>query len=163
MCIRDRRGACAHADLLSCCGIGHTRWATHGGVTDGNAHPHRVGKVSLIHNGIIENYHDLVGRFNLQDQLHSDTDTEVAAAVINHFYQGDPFQALKHAISQFIGSFAFCVLFDDQPGKIFAVRNVSPMVAAHCEEGSFIASDLTALIAYSDQYFICLLYISRCV
>lgn len=148
------RGACAHADLLSCCGIGHTRWATHGGVTDGNAHPHRVGKVSLIHNGIIENYHDLVGRFNLQDQLHSDTDTEVAAAVINHFYQGDPFQALKHAISQFIGSFAFCVLFDDQPGKIFAVRNVSPMVAAHCEEGSFIASDLTALIAYSDQYFI---------
>ena len=136
----------------STCGIGHTRWATHGGVTNANAHPHKVGQIALIHNGIIENYHELVNKFDLADQLISDT--EVAAALINKLYNGDPKEALRKAVAEIEGSFAFCVLFKDHPGEIYAIRNVSPMVATHCEEGSFIASDLTAFIKYNKRYFI---------
>lgn len=141
-------------DSSSTCGIGHTRWATHGGVTDANAHPHVVGRVALIHNGIIENYHDLIEKFNLYDMIQSETDTEVAAAVIDHFYKGDPYYAIRQAMKHMVGSFAFCILFEDIPDKIFAIRNVSPMVAAHFEDGSMIASDLTAIIQYTQQYFI---------
>lgn len=141
-------------DTASTCGIGHTRWATHGGVTDVNAHPHVVGRVALIHNGIIENYHDLVEKFNLYNVIRSETDTEVAAAVINHFYKGDPYYAIRQAMKHMVGSFAFCILFEDVPDKIFAIRNVSPMVAAHFKDGSIVASDLTAIIQYTQQYFI---------
>lgn len=148
--------ACASLPLSSSCGIGHTRWATHGGVTDTNAHPHRIGKVSLIHNGIIENYKELIEKFHLHEYLQSETDTEVAAAVFNQIYQEhpEPADAIRLAVKEFIGSFAFCILFDDYPETIFAVRNVSPMVATCCEAGSFIASDLTALLKFSKEYFI---------
>ena len=135
-------------------GIGHTRWATHGGVTNANAHPHKVGQVALIHNGIIENYHDLATKYALTDELISETDTEVAAALINKLYEGDPKEALRKAVAEIEGSFAFCVLFKDHPGEIYAVRNVSPMVATYCDDGAFIASDLTAFIAYNKRYFI---------
>lgn len=136
------------------CGIGHTRWATHGGVTEENAHPHRVGAVTLIHNGIIENYQDLTREYALQDVLKSETDTEVVAALLDQFYEGDPEKAIRKTVSLLKGSFALCILFDDKPGKIYAVRNVSPMVAAHFEKGSIIASDLTALIRYTKTYFV---------
>ena len=138
----------------STCGIGHTRWATHGGVTNANAHPHKVGNVALIHNGIIENYHEIVNKYDLADSLISETDTEVAAALINKLYDGDPKATIKKAVAELQGSFAFCIMFKDQPGKIFAVRNVSPMVATYCDDGAFIASDLTAFIKYSKRYFI---------
>lgn len=138
----------------STCGIGHTRWATHGGVTNANAHPHKVGNVALIHNGIIENYHEIVNKFDLADALISETDTEVAAALINKLYDGDPKATIKKVVAELQGSFAFCIMFKDQPGKIFAVRNVSPMVATYCDDGAFIASDLTAFIKYSKRYFI---------
>ena len=138
----------------STCGIGHTRWATHGGVTNANAHPHKVGNVALIHNGIIENYHEIVNKFDLADSLISETDTEVAAALINKLYDGDPKATIKKVVAELQGSFAFCIMFKDQPGKIFAVRNVSPMVATYCDDGAFIASDLTAFIKYSKRYFI---------
>ena len=141
-------------DNNSTCGIGHTRWATHGGVTNANAHPHKVGNVALIHNGIIENYHEIVNKFDLADSLVSETDTEVVAALINKLYDGDPKGTLKKAVKEITGSFAFCVMFKDQPGKIFAIRNVSPMVATYCDDGAFIASDLTAFIKYSKRYFI---------
>ena len=118
-------------DNNSTCGIGHTRWATHGGVTNANAHPHKVGNVALIHNGIIENYHEIVNKFDLADSLVSETDTEVAAALINKLYDGDPKATLKKAVKEITGSFAFCVMFKDQPVKIFAIRNVSPMVATY--------------------------------
>lgn len=151
--VKDLRAICDDENN-STCGIGHTRWATHGGVTNANAHPHKVGQIALIHNGIIENYHELVNKFDLADQLISETDTEVAAALINKLYNGDPKEALRKAVAEIEGSFAFCVLFKDHPGEIYAIRNVSPMVATHCEEGSFIASDLTAFIKYNKRYFI---------
>lgn len=151
--VADLRAICDD-DNNSTCGIGHTRWATHGGVTNANAHPHKVGNVALIHNGIIENYHELVETYDLQSQLISETDTEVAAALFNKLYDGDPEATIKKAVKLFCGSFAFCIMFKDHPGKIYAVRNVSPMVATYCKEGSFIASDLTAFIAYSKRYFI---------
>ena len=138
----------------STCGIGHTRWATHGGVTNQNAHPHKVGNVALIHNGIIENYHEIVKKYNLQKDLVSETDTEVAAALLNKMYTGNPIEAIRKTVNILVGSFAFCILFKDQPGKIFAVRNVSPMVATFCNDGAFIASDLTAFITASKRYFI---------
>lgn len=151
--VKDLRAICDDENN-STCGIGHTRWATHGGVTNANAHPHKVGQIALIHNGIIENYHELVNKFDLADQLISETDTEVAAALINKLYNGDPKETLRKAVAEIEGSFAFCVLFKDHPGEIYAIRNVSPMVATHCEEGSFIASDLTAFIKYNKRYFI---------
>lgn len=151
--VKDLRAICDDENN-STCGIGHTRWATHGGVTNANAHPHKVGQVALLHNGIIENYHELVTKYDLGDQLLSETDTEVAAALINKLYNGDPKEALRKAVAEIVGSFPFCVLFKDHPGEIYAVRNVSPMVATHCEDGSFIASDLTAFITYTKRYFI---------
>ena len=151
--VKDLRAICDD-DNNATCGIGHTRWATHGGVTNANAHPHKVGKVALIHNGIIENYHEIVTKYELSDQLISETDTEVAAALINKLYDGDPKEALRRAVAEIEGSFALCVLFQDHPGKIYAVRNVSPMVATYCSDGAFIASDLTAFISYNKQYFI---------
>lgn len=135
-------------------GIGHTRWATHGGVTDVNAHPHRAGKVVLIHNGIIENYHALTERFHLKDQLVSQTDSEVAAQTLNALYKGDPLAAIRSLIELLDGSYSFCIMFEDQPGAIYAIRNISPLVAASTPSGSLIASDLTALIPYTRQYFV---------
>ncbi|MCD8222591.1 MAG: glutamine--fructose-6-phosphate transaminase (isomerizing) [Clostridiales bacterium] len=139
---------------VSHCGIGHTRWATHGGVTDENAHPHRVGHVTLIHNGIIENYHELTEQFHLEGTLVSQTDSEVAAGVLNQLYQGDPLAAIRELLSFLNGSFSFCIMFDDQPGNIYAVRNVSPLVAATTNSGTLVASDLTALIPYTKDYFV---------
>lgn len=150
--VSDLRAICDEND--STCGIGHTRWATHGGVTNANAHPHKCGSVALIHNGIIENYHELARKYNLEDQLLSETDTEVACALFNQLYQGDPVATIRQVVSMLVGSFAFCILFKDHPGNIYCVRNVSPMVATHCKDGSFIASDLTAFLCYSKRYFI---------
>lgn len=151
--VKDLRAICDDND--STCGIGHTRWATHGGVTNANAHPHKCGNVALIHNGIIENYHELVSSYDLEKDLISETDTEVAAALFNKLYDGEhPLEAIQKAVPLFKGSFAFCIMFKNNPGVIYAVRNVSPMVAATCKDGSFIASDLTAFIQYSKKYFI---------
>lgn len=138
----------------ACCGIGHTRWATHGGVTDVNAHPHRCGQVVLIHNGIIENYRQLIVEYGLADKLVSETDSEVVAALLDTFYEGDAVKAIKKTVNVLSGAFALCIMFQDIPGTIYAIRNVSPMVAASCGEGSVIASDLTAVIAFSKEYFV---------
>ena len=146
--------ACDESPILSHCGIGHTRWATHGGVTYENAHPHTVGSVTMIHNGIIENYHDLTLKYHLDGKLASQTDTEVSAAVLNELYNGDPYKAIKGLLDRITGSYAFCIMFSDRPGEIYAVRNVSPLVAAYTPSGAMIASDLTALLPYSKKYFI---------
>lgn len=136
------------------CGIGHTRWATHGGVSDVNAHPHRAGRVTLVHNGIIENYEELKDHFGLADELISDTDSEVVAAVLNRFYTGDPHEALFQTVKCLKGTFALVVIFDDIPDVIFAIRNVSPIVAAYREDGTMLASDVVALGGQATSYMV---------
>ncbi len=136
------------------CGIGHTRWATHGGVSDANAHPHCVGEVTLVHNGIIENFRELAAYYHLGEQLKSETDSEVVAALLNHYYDGNPHDAIKKTVSKLKGTFALVVLFADRPGVIYSTRNVSPVVATVCEEGAMLASDLTALCRFTNRYFV---------
>ena len=137
------------------CGIGHTRWATHGGVCDANAHPHRVGKVTLVHNGIIENYVDLKEEYELEDYLVSETDTEVVAALLNKFYDGtNPKKAIKRTVKKLKGTYAFVIMFADRPNTIYAVRNVSPIVVATTEDNIILSSDPAALYKYTKEYFV---------
>lgn len=152
--VSDLRAICESEKLLSGCGIGHTRWATHGGVNDRNAHPHQVGNVTLVHNGIIENYRELIADYDLEGDLQSETDSEVVAALLNRFYDGDPGEALKKTVSKLKGTFALVVLFADQGDVIYSTRNVSPIVATLCGEGAMLASDLTALCRFTNRYFV---------
>ena len=159
--IRKRAGRVADLEKVwkanpvnGICGIGHTRWATHGGVSDVNAHPHRAGRVKLVHNGIIENYEELKDHFGLADELISDTDSEVVAAVLNRFYTGDPHEALFQTVKCLKGTFALVVIFDDIPDVIFAIRNVSPIVAAYREDGTMLASDVAALGGQATSYMV---------
>ena len=152
--VSDLRAICVSEKILSHCGIGHTRWATHGGVNDVNAHPHKVGKVTLVHNGIIENYRELIADYNLQDKLQSETDSEVVAALLDHFYTGDPDEAIKKTVSKLKGTFALVILFADKKDVIYSSRNVSPIVATLCKEGAMLASDLTALCRFTNRYFV---------
>ena len=140
--------------VSSHCGIGHTRWATHGGVTNQNAHPHKAGRVTLIHNGIIENYHKLTMDYGMEGKLISDTDSEVAARLIDTFYDGDPVGAVYRAADCLEGSYAFCILFSDIPDEIFCIRRISPLVAAESEKGMLVSSDITALLPYTRRYFV---------
>ena len=150
-----REKVAATKGIEGTCGIGHTRWATHGGVTDVNAHPHVAGKVTLIHNGIIENYKELT--IALKEKGYtaiSETDTEVAAMLIDSLYNGDPFAALREADKILEGAYGFCVMFEDHPGEIYCMRNASPLVASYTEDGAFIASDMVALLKYTKDYFV---------
>ena len=152
--MRDKVTETAGDDVATC-GIGHTRWATHGGVSDINSHPHTAGKVTLIHNGIIENYKELQEELASKGQTPvSQTDTEIAAMVINDCYDGDPESAIRNATRKLRGAYGFCIMFSDIPETIYAIRNGSPLVAAHTSEGSIIASDMVALVSYSKQYFV---------
>ncbi len=137
------------------CGIGHTRWATHGVPSDANAHPHSAPSLTLVHNGIIENYAELK-EILVGDgcSFKSDTDTEIAALWIAKRYRElcEPVRALFAAAADLRGSFAFAVLFRDHPGKIYAMRRDSPLILANTETESLISSDLTALISYTKAY-----------
>ena len=150
--VSDLRAICD--DTEATCGIGHTRWATHGGVNTTNAHPHKAGNVTLIHNGIIENYHEIIETYHLADRLISETDSEVAAALFDLHYDGDPIETIRKVTPMFEGSFSFSIMFKDHPGVIYATRQISPMVATYCDAGAFLASDLTAFLKYSRRYFI---------
>ena len=137
-------------------GIGHTRWATHGNVSDTNSHPHKFGNVTLVHNGIIENYKSIKNQLGVAGRLKSQTDTEVVAALIDNYYQigSNPSNAIIKAIKEIKGTFALGILFDDIPNKIYAVRNVSPIVCCKNDDGAYIASDITAIGEYSKEYFV---------
>lgn len=152
--VKDLRKLCKNDKKISTCGIGHTRWATHGGVSDVNAHPHRNGDVLLVHNGIIENYEELKDHFMLHKELKSQTDTEVVAAVLNRFYQGDPHEAIRKTVKYLKGTFALVIMFADQPDVIYAIRNVSPIVAAYNENGTMLASDVVALGGTAEKYIV---------
>lgn len=139
---------------VASCGIGHTRWATHGGVTDSNAHPHRFGKVTLVHNGIIENYKELSEHYGFGQVLKSETDSEIVAGVLDHYYTGDAYAAIRKTVLKLKGTFALVMMFEDQPGVVYAVRNVSPIVATFCESGAYLASDVAAISVYHNEYFV---------
>lgn len=152
--VADLRKLCEGKKLMQTCGIGHTRWATHGGVCDANAHPHRVGKVTLVHNGIIENYEELAAEYKLLGKMRSQTDSEIAVGVFDYFYEGDPYDCIKKAVGKLKGTFAFVLMFTDFPERIYSIRNVSPIVAAKTENGAILASDVTAIGEYTGQYFV---------
>lgn len=142
-------------DEISTCGIGHTRWATHGGVSDTNSHPHTAGKVTLIHNGIIENYQELQKELAAKGRTPvSQTDSEIAAMVIDDCYNGNPEEAIRLATGKLTGAYGFCIMFEDIPETIYAIRSGSPLVAAHTKNGSIIASDMVALVSHTNHYFV---------
>ena len=141
-------------DVKGKTGIGHTRWATHGEVSDANSHPHKFGEVTVVHNGIIENYETIKNTLGVSNKLKSQTDSEIAAALIDSFFSGNPRQAIISAVKKLRGTYALAVIFDSIPDTIFAVRNVSPIVCCKNENGSYIASDIMAIGEYSESYFV---------
>lgn len=135
-------------------GIAHTRWATHGEANEINAHPHKVGKVTLVHNGIIENSTDLKNKLvNDGIVFRSETDTEVACAVINNYYNGNGIETITKAIRELKGSYAFGILFEDS-NRLYAVRKDSPLIIGIGTDENFIASDIAAIIEYTNKYIL---------
>ena len=141
-------------DIKGMAGIGHTRWATHGSVCDENSHPHKFGSVTLVHNGIVENYAAVKSALGVDSKFKSDTDSEVIAALVDKCYKGDPFKAIISAVKELTGTYALAIMFDDIENTVFAVRNVSPIVCCQNDDGAYIASDVTAIGEYSEDYFV---------
>lgn len=134
------------------CGIGHTRWATHGAPSDNNAHPHtnQEGSIAVVHNGIIENYIPL--KKKLTDKGYhfvSETDTEVLAHLLNYYYKGNPMEAITKVLHRVEGSYALGIMFADHPGEIYAARKDSPLIVGQNDRGCFIASDVPAILKYT--------------
>lgn len=135
-------------------GIAHTRWATHGIPNLENAHPHKVGKVTLVHNGIIENFSEL--KENLKNEgviFKSETDTEVVAALINKYFDKDPIEAINKAIKELKGSYALGIMFDEI-NSLYAVRKDSPLIIGIKDKEYFLASDITAIINETNKYIL---------
>ena len=135
------------------CGIGHTRWATHGEPSDVNSHPHSTPRVSIVHNGIIENYGILKERLMAKGYtFESETDTEVLVKLIDNCYEGEPLKALHEALGMVRGSYALAVLFKDFPDTVFAVKRESPLIVGWGEGENFVASDIPALLKHTRKY-----------
>lgn len=148
-----RKRLAVEALARSGCGIGHTRWATHGEPSDVNSHPHSTPRVSIVHNGIIENYGVLKERLMAKGHtFESETDTEVLVKLIDSCYEGEPLKALRAALAMVRGSYALAVLFRDFPDTLFAVKRESPLIVGWGEEENFIASDIPALLKYTRRY-----------
>ena len=148
-----RKRLAVEALARSGCGIGHTRWATHGEPSDVNSHPHSTPRVSIVHNGIIENYGVLKERLMAKGYtFESETDTEVLVKLIDSCYEGEPLKALRAALAMVRGSYALAVLFRDFPDTLFAVKRESPLIVGWGEEENFIASDIPALLKYTRRY-----------
>ena len=154
--------------LRGCCGIGHTRWATHGEPSETNAHPHITedGNVVGVHNGIIENYQELKEKLLKKGySFYSETDTEVAIKLIDYYYKkylGTPVDAINHAMVRIRGSYALAVMFQDYPGEIYAARKDSPMIIGVEDGECYLASDVPAILKYTRKvYYIGNLEIGR--
>ena len=154
--------------LLGDCGIGHTRWATHGEPSVENAHPHCSDdkNVVAVHNGIIENYQELKDKLIRKGyQFYSETDTEVAVKLIDYYYkkyEGPPVEALNHAMIRIRGSYALAVMFKDYPEEIYVARKDSPMILGLGDGESYLASDVPAILKYTKKvYYIGNLEIGR--
>lgn len=141
----------------SSCGIGHTRWATHGEPSDQNAHPHTAGKVTLVHNGIVENYMELKAWLLEQGCVfRSQTDTETIVQAMALYYErcGDPITAIRQTLERIRGTYALAILFEDHPGEIYAVRKDSPLIVGTGKKENLIASDVPAILKYTRDYIL---------
>ena len=137
-------------------GIGHTRWATHGEPSDVNSHPHSGRRVTIVHNGIIENYKQLKQFLleNERDEFLSDTDTEVVAQLLDFYYDGNPIRCIRKVLHELRGSFALGIIFADRPETVYAVRCESPLIVGQGQGEVFIASDVPAIIKYTKDYYL---------
>ncbi len=145
--------------LNGTCGIGHTRWATHGEPSENNAHPHisNDGNVTLVHNGIIENYQELIQKLTKHDyKFYSDTDTEVLANIIDYYYKKykmGPIDAINRTMVRVRGSYAIAVMFKEYPDEIWVARKDSPMIIGKNDDGTYLASDVPAILKYTNNVY----------
>ena len=141
------------------CGIGHTRWATHGEPSENNAHPHHSddGNIVAVHNGIIENYQELREKLERKGYtFYSDTDTEIAVKLIDYYYkkyEGTPVDAINHSMVRIRGSYALAIMFRDYPEEIYVARKDSPMILGVEDDASYIASDVPAILKYTRNVY----------
>lgn len=138
------------------CGIGHTRWATHGAPSDVNAHPHTNANntIAVVHNGIIENYIPLKKKLESKGyEFVSETDTEVLAKLLDYYYKDNPLEAVTKVLHRVEGSYALGIMFADHPDELYAARKDSPLIVGHSDEGCFIASDVPAILKYTRNVF----------
>ena len=147
------------SSILGTCGIGHTRWATHGAPSETNAHPHHSDDNAVVgvHNGIIENYEEIRKKLKRKGyKFYSETDTECIVKLIDYYYKKyneSPIQAISRAILRVRGSYALCLMFKDFPGEIFCARNGSPMIIGVTGDNAFVASDVPAILNYTRQVY----------
>ncbi len=145
------------ADLPGTAGIGHTRWATHGAPSDLNSHPHSNEKetISVVHNGIIENYLTLKKRLIKKGyHFQSETDTEVIAQLLDYYFDGDLMRTIAKVMTRIEGSYALGIMSTDNPDEIYAVKKDSPLIVGVSDEGNFIASDIPAVLKYTRNVYI---------
>ncbi|MBQ5630695.1 MAG: glutamine--fructose-6-phosphate transaminase (isomerizing) [Ruminococcus sp.] len=137
-------------------GIGHTRWATHGEPSDVNSHPHSGRRVTIVHNGIIENYKQLKQFLidNERTEFLSDTDTEVVAQLLDFYYDGNPIRCIRKVLHELRCSFALGIVFADRPDTVYAVRCESPLIVGQGTGEVFVASDVPAIIKYTKDYYL---------
>ena len=137
------------------CGIGHTRWATHGEPSDINSHPHGNKRVSIVHNGIIENYKQIKDLLIEEGySFVSETDTETVAKLLDYYYVDDPVDTIIKVLSEIKGSYALGIMFRDYPDTVFAVRKECPLIVGVGENENFLASDVPAIIKYTRDYYL---------
>jgi len=136
-------------------GIGHTRWATHGEPSDINSHPHGNKRVTIVHNGIIENY-KAIKDFLVKEgySFVSETDTETVAKLLDYYYNGDPIETIKKVLSEIKGSYALGIMFRDFPDRVYAVRKEAPLIIGSGKGENFLASDMTAILQYTKEYYV---------
>ena len=136
------------------CGIGHTRWATHGEPSDVNSHPIGNGRVSIVHNGIIENYREIKAFLTSKGYgFESETDTETVAKLLDYYYEGNPTEAIEKALEDIEGAYALGIIFREHKNKVYAVRKDSPLIVGKGDGESFIASDVTAILEHTREYY----------
>jgi len=145
---------CEHKPIGNC-GIGHTRWATHGEPSDINSHPHGNKRVTIVHNGIIENYRQIKEFLSNEGySFESQTDTETVAKLLDYYYDGNPLDTITKVIAEIEGSYALGIIFRDFPDTIFSVRKDSPLIVGLGENENFIASDVPAILKYTRKYYL---------
>ena len=141
--------------LTATAGIGHTRWATHGEPSDVNSHPIGNSRITIVHNGIIENYRKIKSFLISKGYgFESETDTETLAKLIDYYYEGDPVEAIAKALGDIEGSYSLGIMFRDFKNTVFAARKESPLIVGTAPDASYIASDVTAILDRTRNYYL---------